>query len=125
MKKIVAVDDDPDLLFTLRTILDCSDKEYEVTTFDCGSRCMEYLKKETPDLILSDLMMPEMNGWELKINISRIPELKNVPFIFISAVGDDTSKITAELQSDGFIEKPFTAEVILNKIEKIFNKQRQ
>lgn len=124
MKKIIIVDDDPDLLFTLKAILEYSDKGYEVTTFDGGAKCIQHLKKEIPDLILSDIMMPEMNGWELFEKIKKSPKLKKIPFIFISAACAETSKTKAELQADDFIEKPVTPEEILKKIENIFHKQQ-
>ncbi len=111
MKKIVVVDDDHDLLYTIKSLLEYPGKNYDVKTFDRGIKCLEHLKKETPDIILTDIMMPEMNGWELIHKIKQSPILKGLPIIIISSVGDDTSKVTAQEVADDFIEKPFTREI--------------
>ena len=124
MKKIVVVDDDHDLLYTIKSLLEYSGKNYDVKTFDRGIKCLEHLKKETPDIILTDIMMPEMNGWELIHKIKQSPILKGLPIIIISSVGDDTSKVTAQEVADDFIEKPFTPEILLHTIENIFNKHQ-
>jgi len=62
MKKIFVVDDEQDLLFTVKQVLEFYNKDYRVTTIDSGKRLFELLKEDTPDLILLDIMMPDMNG---------------------------------------------------------------
>jgi CheY-like chemotaxis protein len=118
MKKVVVVDDDSDLLYTIKLLLEYSEKDYDVKTFDSGMNCLEHLKHETPDIILADIMMPKMNGWELVHKIRQSQKLKNIPIIFISSVADDTSKREANEIADDLIENPFTPDDLLNKIEK-------
>jgi CheY-like chemotaxis protein len=123
MKNIVVVDDDHDLLFTIKSLIEYSGKNYDLKTFNSGIKCLEHLNHETPDIIFIDIMMPEMNGWELIHKIRQLKKLRDIPIIFISSVADDTSKRTAYEIADDFIEKPFTQEIFLDKIEKMFNKK--
>ncbi len=122
MKMIYAVDDEQDLLFTVKQVIEFYNKDYKVATIDSGKQLFELLKEESPDLILLDIMMPDMNGWEIFKKLKSKPEWKNIPIIFISSVADDTSKITANTIADDFIEKPFEAELLQRKIKYFLKK---
>jgi DNA-binding response OmpR family regulator len=122
MKKIFAVDDEHDLLYTIKQVLEFYNKNYKVTTIDSGKKLFILLKKESPDLILLDIMMPDINGWEIFNKLKSRIEWKNIPVIFISSVADDTSKVTAYNIGDDFIEKPFEAELLKRKIEYFLKK---
>jgi two-component system response regulator VicR len=65
MKKIVIVDDDQDVLFTTKKVIEYYDNNYKIITLDSGEKLLESLKEDKPDLILLDIMMPDMNGWEV------------------------------------------------------------
>ena len=117
MKKIFVVDDEQDLLFTVKQVIEFYNKDYKVATIDSGKKLFELLKEDTPDLILLDIMMPDMNGWEIFKKLKSKPEWNSIPVIFISSVADDTSKLTANSIGDDFIEKPFEAELLQRKIE--------
>ena len=122
MKKIFVVDDEQDLLFTVKQVLEFYNKDYRVTTIDSGKRLFELLKEDTPDLILLDIMMPDINGWEIFKKLKSNPKWKKMPIIFISSVADDTSKRTANTIADDFIEKPFEAEILQRKIKYFLKK---
>lgn len=122
MKKIIAVDDEQDLLFSIKIVIEYFNDEYEVTTLDSGKKLFQLLEKETPDLILLDIMMPDINGWDIHKKLKSTNKWSKIPVIFISSVSDDTSKITANLIGDDFIEKPFNSNDLNQKIENIFNK---
>ena len=119
MKKIYAVDDEWDLLFTIKKVIEYSNDDYKVTTIDSGKKLFQQLKKETPDLILLDIMMPEINGWGIHKKIKSTPEWSRIPIIFISSVVDDTSKRTAREIGDDYLEKPFTFDDLNQKIKKV------
>ena len=121
MKKIYAVDDEQDLLFTIKQVLEYYNKDYKVTTIDSGIKLFELLKEDTPDLILLDIMLPDINGWEIFKKLKSNPKWKKIPVIFISSVADDTSKVTANSIADDFIEKPFEAELLQRKIKYYLN----
>jgi len=122
MKKIIAVDDKQDLLFTLKIVIEYFNDEYEVTALDSGKKLFQLLKKETPDLILLDIMMPDINGWDIHKKLKSTKKWSKIPIIFISSVADDTSKITANSIGDDFIEKPFDSYDLKQKIENILNR---
>ena len=121
MKKIFAVDDEYDLLFTIKKVVEFYNKDYSVTTIDSGKKLFNLLEKTIPDLILLDIMIPDINGWEIFNKLKTNLKWKKIPVIFISSVADDTSKITASKITassigDDFIEKPFDAELLQRKI---------
>jgi DNA-binding response OmpR family regulator len=122
MKKIFAVDDEYDLLFTIKKIVEFYNKDYSVTTIDSGKKLFNLLKKTIPDLILLDIMIPDINGWEIFNKLKTNQKWKKIPVIFISSVADDTSKITANSIGDDFIEKPFDAELLQRKIRYFLKK---
>ena len=122
MKKIIAVDDHQDMLITIKRVIEYFNDGYKVITLDSGKKLFELLEKEIPDLILLDIMMLEMSGWEIHKKLKSKSNWNNIPIIFISSVADDTSKITAKSIGDDFIDKPFDSEELKQKIEKNFNK---
>ena len=122
MKKIYAVDDEKDLLFTIKQVIEFYNKDYKVTTLNSGKKLFQQLKKETPDLILLDIMIPDINGWDIHKKLKSTNKWNKIPVIFISAVADDTSKITANSIGDDFIEKPFGSDDLNQKIKNVLNK---
>ena len=119
-KKIMVVDDEPDQLLTVKQVLEDMEEEYEVICVDSGIRCLDLLKnKNIPDLILLDLLMPEMNGWELISKLKQNLKWRNITVIFLTAIDDETSKITGKNIAEEFIEKPFDASEFKNKIKKV------
>ena len=122
MKKIFVVDDEYDLLFTIKKVIEYYNKDYKVEMIDNGKKLLELLKQVIPDLILLDIMMPDINGWEIFKILKSKREWRSIPVIFISSVSDNTSKITANSIADDFIEKPFEAEFLQRKIEYFLKK---
>ena len=77
MVKILIVDDDDDVTFSLRRSLKHASDEYKISVANSGKECLEKVKKNRPDIVLLDIMMPEMDGWEVndKLQIEQIPVL--------------------------------------------------
>ena len=74
MNKIIVVDDEEDQLYTVKKTLEYSNEKFNIITFNSGNNCLQYLKNnDKPDLILLDIMMPEMTGWELYEKIKNYP----------------------------------------------------
>jgi DNA-binding response OmpR family regulator len=119
MKKIIAVDDEKDLLFTIKMVIEYFNDEYKVTTLKSGKKLFKLLEKEIPDLILLDIMMPDINGWDIHKKLKSTKKWSKIPIIFISSVADDTSKITANSIGDDFIGKPFEINDLKSRIDKI------
>jgi putative two-component system response regulator len=106
-KIIVAADDDVMTLTTLELYLK---NEYEVHTVSSGDELLEYLTNSgaAPDLILLDIVMPGMDGWETFKKIKAISRLKNVPVVFATALDDgETKKRAKKIGISGYITKPY------------------
>lgn len=122
-KKIMIVDDNPDFLLSIKKALKFMNNDYEITCASDGIRCLNLLKNnDIPDLILLDIMMPKMSGWETFKNIQENPLWKNIPVIFLTARTDDVAVKTGSFLADDFIEKPFKIEDLKDRIEKVLKK---
>jgi len=122
MKKIFAVDDDEDILYTIKKIFEDKCKQYKITTINSGKKLFKLLAEDLPDIIILDIMIPDMNGFDIYKKLKTRPDWKNIPILFISSIADDSSKKIAYKIGDDFIEKPFTPDVLLYKIENILEK---
>ena len=115
-KKILVVDDEPDILkvvtFRVKKL------EYEVVTATNGQEALDLIQKEEPDLILLDIELPVMNGYEVCQRVKTNEKLKHIPIIFLTA--SSASKIAEkvkELNADDYLIKPFDSEELLKKIK--------
>ena len=100
-KVILLVDDNPDLLYSVEKGLESISKDFEVVTVESGRKCIQSLKKIKPDLILLDIMMPGMDGWDTCAKIKSNKKTENIPIVFLTAKTDPVSKIWAESKGPG------------------------
>ena len=118
MSKILIVDDEKIMLMLASRILS---KKYKVITAMSASDAVEIFEREHPDLILSDLMMPEMDGYELH-RVLQEKFSKTVPIIFMTAdESDESEKRVFNNGAMDFIRKPFHPEVLLRRVENIID----
>jgi len=123
MKKIIIVDDEEDQLFTVKKTLEYAKQDFEIITFNSGNNCLQYLKnQDNPDLILLDIMMPEMTGWELYDKIKENNKWRDIPIIFLTARTDETAENAGKFFGEDYIEKPFDADDLIKRINKIINR---
>ncbi len=125
---ILVVDDVPTNLQILTHIL-TKRGQYEVHTAKNGQAALIAVSKLMPDLILLDIMMPEMDGYEVCAQLKANPQTQDIPIIFVSALSETVDKVKS-FKAGGvdFITKPFQAEEVLARVEahlKIYNLQRQ
>ncbi len=115
--KIMLVDDEPDIRLIQRIILEKSG--YEVVETESGEECLEKLKGEKPDIILLDVMMPGINGWETAKRIKEDESTKDIPVIMVTVRGSeaDMTKSFQYSKSDGHVSKPIIREKLLKTIE--------
>jgi CheY-like chemotaxis protein len=120
-KRVLLVDDDEIYLSIIGEIL--KDK-YEVITANSGKGAMEHLHKEfVPDLILLDILMPDLDGWETFIRIRAINSLQDVPIMFLTSIVESAEvKHAQELGAADYVTKPYKIENLLNRIERILRK---
>ena len=116
--KILIVDDDPDIIEILTYNL--SNEGYDVKSAVNGIEAIKKAKKFIPDIILLDVMMPEMDGIEACSNLREIESLSKSMIIFLSARGEDFTQIAAfDAGADDYINKPVKPKILLKKISSI------
>ncbi len=123
-KKILMVDDDEVHLEIAEALLE---GEYEIFKATSGFETLEFLNKNLfiPDLILLDIIMIEMNGWEVFKKIREIAEYKDVPIAFLTSVNEEGEKRKAlALGAAEYITKPYDAEYLQNTIREILKNSK-
>ena len=116
MKKILCADDEPLNLEILEAYLE---EDYLVDTVENGSACIEYLKTNTPDLIILDHLMPELDGLEVCKIIRSQEDTTNIPVIMASGNASQSDIETAKsVGVDDYLSKPFDEDDILSIIKK-------
>jgi CheY-like chemotaxis protein len=125
VKKIMVVDDNNDVIMSIRYGLEDLSKEYQVIGAESGKQCFDILQQnQIPDLIFLDIMMPEMSGWQIFDKIKTHDSWKTIPIVFLTARTDNTAKSAGTFLGDDFIEKPFEIEDVKNCINKILGKKK-
>ncbi len=115
-KTILHVDDEPDVLALVKVVLER--EGYKVTSAESGKECLDALKKQTADLILLDIMMPKMSGWEVLKKVKKdYPKIK-VVFLTVVKINE---KMLADLVKDGltdYIQKPCSNVEMVARVKK-------
>jgi len=119
-KKIMIVDDEEDIRTSVGQIFEISG--YEVTKAEDGNDCINKLEQETPDIVILDIMMPGMSGWDVAARIKDNPKWNGIPIVFLTAKGDEMSIGMGGLASEEYIVKPFDIIKLKEKVENILNK---
>ena len=121
-KKIIVIDDEEtDLILAKSMLAD----DYDVTEVNSGQKALSlFFQGYTPDLILLDLIMPNMDGWDTYTRIQAISELHSIP-IAIYSVSDDPKDVSRAEEIGTFIHKPVAKKEMLEKVEKILSKQNK
>lgn len=121
MKKIIVIEDETDVREDVCTLL--TEEGYDVYQAANGREGLNKIKKINPDLIVSDVVMNDKNGYDLKNELQNDKKLKKIPFIFLTAMADrENIRTGMELGADDYILKPFTAEELLRSINLRFEK---
>ncbi len=119
--KILIIDDEPDIVETVSFMLQA--RNFSVITAIDGFAGIEQAKLNKPDLILLDIMMPGMDGYETCLKLRSDKDTKNIPIIMFTAKGESESVQKAHKSgANDYIVKPFSLPTLLNKINKFFFK---
>lgn len=125
---ILIVDDDPDILEGIITILES--QPYRLATARDGIMCMELVRKEKPDLLILDLLMPRMDGWGVIREMRSEPRYADVPILVLTTVIEDASRRRYELETgmtmdvQDYVQKPARPDDLINRIEKMLAVKR-
>ncbi len=115
-KKLLLVDDDPNLILLVRDYLEF--RGYEVVTAENGREALEILARELPDMIICDIMMPEMDGYGFVEELRKQNQASWIPVLFLSAKGQSQDRIKGlNLGADVYMVKPFEPEELVAQVE--------
>ena len=116
-KKIMIVDDEEDIRVSVGQIFEVSG--YEVIKAVDGNDCLNKLEHGIPDLVILDIMMPGMNGWDVAARIKENPKWNEIPIVFLTAKGDEMSIGMGKLASEEYVVKPFDIIKLKERVEEI------
>ena len=122
--KILLVDDEPDILEIVGYNL--SAEGYNILTAENGLQAVKKAKKEKPQLIIMDVMMPEMDGIEACEHIRKLPELNETIITFLTARGEDYSQVAGfDAGADDYITKPIKPKVLVSKVKALLRRLKE
>lgn len=116
-KKILIVDDEPDLLKV--TLLRLNKSGYEALGAVDGLEALDTARRQMPDLIILDVILPKLYGDEVARILKKDAALKRIPIILISAMADTLDERASDCGAEGCLSKPFETEELLRMVEKL------
>jgi len=121
-KRVVCIEDEPEMIDLVRLIL--GRKGFTVIGANGGVEGFDTVRREKPDLVLLDLMMPDMDGWEVYQQMKADPELKDIPVVVVTAKAQSIDKVLGLhiAKVDDYITKPFGPQELLESVEKILGR---
>lgn len=123
-KRILCIEDDQEMVDLIRLIL--SRRGYEVKGAGGGVEGLQIIRNEIPDLVLLDLMMPDMDGWEVFQQMRSDERIRHIPVIVVTAKAQNIDKVLGLhiAKVNDYISKPFSPQDLLSSIEKVFNQKK-
>jgi len=123
--RVVWIEDDPELLRLGRLVL--AHKGFEVVTVNDSREGFDIIRREKPDLVLLDLMMPEVDGWAIYNQMKAEPDLKDTPVIVVTAKAQAADKALALYLAkvDGYLVKPYDQNQLLDMIHHVMSRRQQ
>ena len=123
--RVVCVEDEPEMIDLYRLIL--NRRGFEVIGADGGKEGLQAIQEHHPDLVLLDLMMPDMDGWEVYKQMKADPQTASIPVIVVTAKAQSIDRVLGLhiAQVDDYISKPFSPQELLDSVEKILKRTRQ
>lgn len=122
-KHILCIEDEPEMIDLIRLIL--TRRGFEVEGAAGGKEGLEKVRQNPPDLVLLDLMMPDMDGWEVYQQMKAGEKTRNIPVIVVTAKAQSIDKVLGLhiAKVDDYISKPFSPQELLNSVDKVFSQR--
>jgi len=123
-KRILCIEDEAEMIELMRLVL--GRKGYQVSGAVGGQEGLEKVRAEMPDLVLLDLMMPDMGGWEVYQQMKADEKLKEIPVIIVTAKAQSIDKVLGLYiaKVDDYIAKPFSPSELIDSVEHVLRKPR-
>ncbi len=122
LKAILCIEDEPEMIDLIRLIL--GRRGFEVKGANGGAEGLKQIRENAPDLILLDLMMPDMDGWEVYQQIKADEKTRHIPVIVVTAKAQSIDRVLGLhiAKVDDYIAKPFSPQELLSSVEKVLKK---
>lgn len=119
--KVVYIEDEPEMFALVELILE--DADIEFISAVGGQAGLQTIRAEQPDLILLDIMMPEVDGWDVYRSLKADPQLTDIPVIIITAKVKRIDQILAQeiVGVDAYLTKPFSPKELLQRVEELLS----
>src|SRR5512137_576013 len=119
VKRILCIEDDQEMIDLIRLIL--NRRGFVVKGANGGKEGLEQIRKDRPDLVLLDLMMPDMDGWEVYQQMKADESTKDIPVIVVTAKAQSIDKVLGLhiAKVDDYIAKPFSPQDLMSSVEKV------
>ncbi|MBD1911202.1 MULTISPECIES: response regulator transcription factor [unclassified Leptolyngbya] len=115
-KRLLLIDDDPNLILLVKDYLEF--RGYQVDTAENGQEALDLLQGETPDMIICDVMMPQMDGYSFVEHVRKDPRTSWIPVLFLSAKGQSQDRVKGlNIGADVYMVKPFEPEELVAQVE--------
>jgi two-component system response regulator VicR len=123
VKRILCIEDEPEMIDLIRLIL--SRRGFDVQGAAGGVEGIKLVREMLPDLVLLDLMMPDMDGWEVYQQMKADDAMRNIPVIVVTAKAQNIDKVLGLhiAKVDDYIAKPFGPQELMDSVEKILGKK--
>jgi len=123
-KRILCIEDEPDMIDLIRIIL--QRRGYEIQGAAGGQEGIRKVREWLPDLVLLDLMMPDMDGWEVYQQMKAEEKTRNIPVIVVTAKAQNIDKVLGLhiAKVDDYVAKPFSPSELLASVEKVFKGEK-
>lgn len=124
-KKVVCIEDEPEMIDLVKLIL--GRKGFDLTGAMGGREGLEAVRRIKPDLVLLDLMMPDMDGWEVYQQMKADEELSQIPVIVVTAKAQSIDKVLGLhiAKVDDYVTKPFGPQELLQSVERVLGKTEE
>jgi DNA-binding response OmpR family regulator len=123
-KQILCIEDDPEMIDLIRLIL--GRRGFKVAGAAGGTAGIKAVREHLPDLVLLDLMMPDMDGWEVYQQMKAEESTRNIPVIVVTAKAQSIDKVLGLhiAKVDDYISKPFSPQELMNSVEKVIRQKK-
>ena len=124
-KLILCIEDEPEMIDLIRLIL--TRRGFEVKGANGGKEGLESIRKDKPDLVLLDLMMPDMDGWEVYQQMKADENTRDIPVIVVTAKAQSIDKVLGLhiAKVDDYIAKPFSPQELLTSVDTVLGQKKQ
>jgi DNA-binding response OmpR family regulator len=124
VRRAVYIEDEPEMIDLVRLIL--ARKRYDVIGANGGRAGLDTVRKVLPDVVLLDLMMPDMDGWEVYHQLKADETTRDIPVIIITAKAQNIDKVLALhiAKVDDYVSKPFTPQELVDSLNKVLGERQ-